>query len=202
MRSIGGGLFVALGLALASCGSVPSAGSPRATASVSASAAASVSPSATPSPSHTPRAGWKTYLSPRWGYSIDYPTDWFNLDNAGAPDTYKYVSNEKVGAPLEMTAHGVWETIEIQPNSTGPCPPSYVSKWVVRQSPTTVDSVATIRYVINQTPSGAEAAYIAGVWVMHGGSCYSIQFVSSTAATRDANTDVADQTIASFRFGS
>jgi hypothetical protein len=65
-----------------------------------------------------------------------------------------------------------------------------------------VDGVATTRYVINMTPTGAEAAYLIGVWVMHGGSCYSIQFQSSTAATRDANGGVADQAIASFKSGS
>jgi len=193
MRSIGGGLLVALGLALASCGSNQSTGSPGATASVS--------PSGTPSPSHTAQPGWKTYLSARWGYSIDYPADWFDLDNAGAPDTQKYFSNERVGAPLEMTARGVWVTVEVQPNPTGPCPPSYVSKYVVRQSPTTLDSVATTRYVINMTPSGGEAGYIIGVWGMHSASCYSIQFLSTTPATRDALAGTADKLIASFRFG-
>jgi hypothetical protein len=121
--------------------------------------------------------------------------------NFGAPDTGKYFSNENVGAPLEMSSHGVWETAEVQSNPTGSCPPSYVSRYVVRQSPTTVDGVATTRYVINQTPSGAEAAYLIGVWVTHGGSCYSIQFVSLTPSARDANADVADQAIASFKFG-
>jgi hypothetical protein len=107
-----------------------------------------------------------------------------------------------VGAPLEMTARGVWETIEVQPNSTGSCPPSSVSGYVIRQSPTIVDTVATTRYVINMTPSGGEAAYIIGVWVMRSGSCYSIQFVSLTPSTRDASAGVADQAIASFKFGS
>jgi hypothetical protein len=68
------------------------------------------SPSAT-SPRHTPPPGWKTYVSARWGYSIDYLGDWYDLANFGAPDTQKYFSNENVRAPLEMTARGVWETI-------------------------------------------------------------------------------------------
>jgi PsbP-like protein len=175
-----------------SCGGTQATSSPSVTTSVS--------PSAAPSPGHTAQPGWKTYVSARWGYSIDYPSDWFDLANFGAPDTEKYVSNENVGAPLEMSSHGVWETVEVQSNPTA-CPPSYVSTYVVRQSPTTVDGVATTRYVINQTPSGAEAAYLIGVWVTHGGSCYSIQFVSLTPSARDANADVADQTIASFKFG-
>jgi len=186
--------MVALGLVLTSCGSSQATTSPSATASVS--------PSATPSPSHTAQPGWKTYVSARWGYSIDYPGDWYDLANSGAPDTQKYFSNENVGAPLEMTQRGVWETIEVQPNSTGSCPPSYVSRSVIGQSPTRVDGAATTRYVINMTPSGAEAAYIIGVWVTHSGGCYSIQFLSSTPTTRDASTRVADQAIASFQFGS
>ena len=177
-----------------SCGGTQATSSP--------SVASSVSPSAAPSPGHTAQPGWKTYVSARWGYSIDYPSDWYDLANFGAPDTQKYFSNENVGAPLEMSAHGVWETIEVQSNSSGSCPPSYVSKYVLGQSPTTIDSLTTTRYVINMTPSGAEAAYIIGVWVTHAGSCYSIQFLSSMPSTRDANAEVADQTMASFKFGS
>jgi hypothetical protein len=127
---------------------------------------------------------------------------WYDLPNFGAPDTQKYFSNENVGDPLQMTARGVWETIGIAASSAGPCPPSYVAGSAILQSPTTVDGVATIRYVINMTPSGGEPAYLIGVWVLHSGSCYSIQFVSLTQSTRDANAGMADQTIASFRFGS
>jgi hypothetical protein len=160
-----------------------------------------VSPSSTPSPSHTAQPGWKTYISARWGYSIDYPNDWHDLPNSGAPDTQKYFSNENVGAALQMSPKGVWETIEVQSGASGSCPPASASTYVIRQSPTTVDGVATTRYVINMTPSGGEPAYTIGVWVTHGGTCYSIQFLALNPATRDASADVADQAIASFRFG-
>ena len=160
------------------------------------------SPSATPSPSHTAQPGWKTYVSARWGYSIDYPGDWFDLANFGAPDTQKYFSNENVGAPLEMSARGVWETIQVRPNSTGSCPPSVVSNHVIRQSSIAVDGLATTRYEVNLTPSGAEYSYSIDVWMMHGGSCYSIQFASFSPSRRDASAAVADQAIASFMFGS
>lgn len=196
---IAAGVVLSLGyLLLVSCGAAQSTG----TSATSATPTTSASTSATPSSSNTPQAGWKTYISARWGYSVDYPSRWYDLPNFGAPDTEKYFSNENVGAPLQMTASGVWETIEVQPNSTGSCPPSYVSKYVVGQSPTTVDGAASTRYVINMTPSGGEAAYIIGVWVIHSGSCYSIQFLSATPSTRDASVGVADQTIASFKFGS
>jgi hypothetical protein len=185
------------GLMLISCGAAQSTGA----STPSAIPTTSASQSAT-APSHTPQSGWKSYVSVRWGYSVDYPGDWYDLPNFGAPDTQKYFSNENVGAPLEMTASGVWETIGIEVNSTGPCPPSWVSRNAVRQSPATVDGEAATRYVINMTPSGGEAAYMIGVWVMHSGNCYSIQFQSSTPSTRDASADVADQTIASFKFGS
>jgi hypothetical protein len=127
---------------------------------------------------------------------------WYDLPNFGAPDTQKYFSNENVGAPLEMSSHGVWVTIGIEANSTAPCPPSWFSGNAIRQSPTTVDGVGAIRYVINMTPTGGESAYSIAVWVLHGGSCYSIQFVSLTQSTRDANARIADQAIASFKFGS
>jgi hypothetical protein len=134
--------------------------------------------------------------------SVDYPGDWHDLGNAGAPDTEQYFSSETAGAPLGMTAQGVFETIEVQSISTRPCPPPYVSQGVIRRSPISVDGVETTLYVINMTPTGAEPAYIAGVWVTHGGACYSVQFLSLTPETRDANTSVAAQAIASFKFGS
>jgi len=64
------------------------------------------------------------------------------------------------------------------------------------------NGVETTLYVINMTPTGADPAYMSGVWVTHGGACYSIQFLSLTPETRDANTSVAAQAIASFKFGS
>lgn len=186
------------GLMLMSCGAAQSTGA----STTSATPTTSASQSATPAPSHTPQPGWRTYISARWGYSVDCPGDWYDLPNFGAPDTQKYFSNENVGAPLEMTARGVWETIGIEANSASPCPPSWVSRNAIRQSPATVDGVAATLYVINMTPSGGEAAYMIGVWVVHSRNCYSIQFQSSTPSTRAASAGVADQTIASFKFGS
>ena len=211
MRAVAVGLVATAGLVLASCGSVQSATSPSPTVSGSnanpspsaTSATASVSASsATPSPSGTAQVAWKTYVSARWGYSIAYPANWYDLPNSGAPDTQKYFSSENVGAPLLMSSRGVWETIEVQPYSAASCPASYVTSSAARQSPITVDGVATTRYVINMTPSGAEASYGIGVWVKDGASCYSIQFDSPTASTRDANAGIDDQAIASFKFGS
>ena len=163
-----------------------------------AAATLGISPSATPSPTNSPQARWQTYVSTRWGYSIGYPGDWHNLAGFGVPDTQKYFANENVGAPLEMSSTGVWETIEVQTKTTS-CPRSYVSNSVIRQSPTTVGGVPTTRLVVNMTAAAAEASYITGVWVKRDGRCYSIQFSSPTAAARDANAGLADQMIASFR---
>jgi hypothetical protein len=82
------------GLMLMSCGAAQSTGA----STTSATPTTSASQSATPAPSHTPQPGWKTYISARWGYSVDYPVDWYDLPNFGAPDTQKYFSNENVGA--------------------------------------------------------------------------------------------------------
>ena len=183
-----------VGLLLVSCGGSQS--------TTSRNATTSVSPSATPSPSHMAQLGWKTYVSARWGYSIDYPTSWYDVPNHGAPDTQKYFSNEDVGAPLQMSASGVYETITIGQNQTEPCAPSWASRMAIRQYPITLDGVSTTRYVVNFTPSGTEASYLVGVWVGHSGSCYGITFQSKNPSARDANIDVADQAIASFQFGS
>jgi hypothetical protein len=173
--------------------------SPSATPSAAASAAPSPTASATPSPTNSRQARWQTYVSTRWAYSIGYPGDWYNLASFGLPDTQKYFANENVGAPLEMSSTGVWESIEVQTN-TASCPPSYLSDSVLRQSPITVGGVPATRLVINMTAAAAEASYITGVWVKRNGRCYSIQFLSQTAAARDANAGLADQIIASFRF--
>ena len=62
------GLMSALGgLMLMSCAGTVS--------TITPSPTTSLSPSATPAPRHTPQPGWKTYVSARWGYSIDYPGD-------------------------------------------------------------------------------------------------------------------------------
>lgn len=194
MRGVLASLSAAIGLVLMSCGGGQSAASGSPTASVAATA--------TPSVSHTAAPGWKTYSSVRWGYSIDYPTSWYDLPNHGAPDTQKYFSNETVGAPLQMSASGVWETIDVEPNQSEPCTPPWASSMAVRQSPITLDGVSTTRYVVNFTPSGTEASYMVGVWDGHGGRCYGITFQSNNPSARDANIDVDDQAIASFRFGS
>jgi hypothetical protein len=177
---------------LMSCGGSPSASS--------GSPTASVPPTATPSVSHAPKPGWKTYISARWGYSIDYPTSWYDLPS-GAPDTQKYFSNEENAAPLHMSSHGVFETIDVEPNQSEPCAPSWASSAAIRQSPITLDGVPTTRYVVDFTPSGAEASYMVGVWVGHGGRCYGITFQSQNPSARDASIAVDDQAIASFRFG-
>ena len=192
-RAVVAGLAVAAGLMLMSCGGSRSASS--------GSPTASSPPTATPSASHTPKPGWKTYISPTWGYSIDYPTSWYDV-HSGAPETQKYFSNENVGAPLQMSASGVWETIDVEPNQSEPCTPPWASSAATRQSPITLDGVPTTRYVVNFTPSGTEASYMVGVWVGHSGSCYRITFLSLNPSARDANIGVADQAIASFRFGS
>jgi hypothetical protein len=193
MRLVVASLLVAVGLMLMSCGGIQSTTSGSQTASVAA----------TPPPSvgHTAQAGWAAYISARWGYSIEYPTRWYDVPNHGAPDTQKYFSNENVGAPLQMSASGVWETIDVEPNQSEPCAPPWASNMAVRQSPITLDGVPTTRYVVNFTPSGTEASYMVGVWVGRGGRCYGITFQSQNPSARDANIDVDDQAIASFRFG-
>ena len=58
--------------------------------------------------------GWKNYQNQKYGYSINYPESWFNLQNFGAPDTDKYFSTKDIGAPLEMGSDGIWVTIRVE----------------------------------------------------------------------------------------
>jgi hypothetical protein len=183
VRVVVASLSVAVGLMLMSCGGKQSI--------------------ATPSVSHAAQPGWKTYVSARWRYAIDYPTGWYDVPSSGAPDTQKYFSNERVGAPLAMSANGVWETITIGSNQSEPCAPRPGPPYVViSQALITLDSVPTTLYVVNLTSRGTEASYLIAAGASHRGTCYVLTFLSLNSAARDANIDVAKQAIASFRFGS
>src|SRR3979409_1892840 len=51
---------------------------------------------------------WHHFHSEQLGYSVDYPPDWYDLPNQGAPETEKYFGSKKdIGAPLGMQADEV-----------------------------------------------------------------------------------------------
>src|ERR1700694_3099629 len=83
--------------------------------------AISASPSATPSSPPTATSDWSTYTSSKWGYTVKYPANWYDLPNSGAPDTDKYFSNQNVTTPAQMDQSGVLVTIRVHQDSSFNC---------------------------------------------------------------------------------
>src|SRR5262249_5423570 len=80
------------------CESTPSRGSAVAGTPVTAPTATMIpAQPSNPGAQATPSAGWERYTNSRWGYSLNFPQQWYSLANNGAPDTDKYFSSENVG---------------------------------------------------------------------------------------------------------
>jgi hypothetical protein len=138
--------------------------------------------------------GWLTYTHPRWGYSLRYPDAWFDLDNFGVPDSQKYFSNERVGAPLQLDQNGIWLTIGVL---DGNCPTSPSSGRGERQL--AVGSETVTRTTGRLESPGGEGGWTIGADVPGASQCFSFRYIASTQQARDANLDTADEMISSFR---
>jgi hypothetical protein len=177
-----GSLVVAITLSIASCG---------AARSYPAVASGGAQQSATPlnqTPSVAP--GYSAYVSKQWQYSLEYPAQWLDLPNFGAPDRQKYFSNENTESPEHLTASGIWLTIDVnsQPStcaSNGP-PASDVT-----QTPISIDGAQTTEYV-------GQASIL--VLVQHSGWCYTIGFATNGAQDRDQHATEIAHIFSTFRF--
>lgn len=105
-----------LGLNLAACGAAPGVSPPIGSGTRTASPH-SASPSLSP--------GYKTYRSPKWLYSLEYPATWYDLPVFQGPDleTMKSFSNENTGSPEGMDDNGVFLTITVDSTASKPCAP-------------------------------------------------------------------------------
>ena len=139
-------------------------------------------------------AGWITYTHLKWGYSLWYPASWFDLDTFGAPDTQKYFSNERVGAPLQVDSAGIWLTIAV---ADGVCPSPATPG--PGQKQLMVGGQLVTRTSGHFAPPGAEGGWTIGADVPGRGACFSFRYIAQTQEARDANLDIADQMISSFR---
>lgn len=143
-----------------------------------------------------PPAGWMRYTHPKWGYALWYPSTWFELDSFGPRDTAKYFANERVGAPLELDAKGIWLTISVADGAC-PAPPSPASG----QKQVLVGGQPVTRTSGHSAPPAGEGAWTIGADVPESAKCFSFRYMASTQEARDANLDIADQMISSFRAG-
>ena len=177
------------------CSSAPDRGSAVPNAAVTA-VAWSATPAQSSSPSQvTPIATWQRYISSKWGYSLNYPQQWFSLPNNGAPDTDKYFSNENVGAPPEMTKTGIYLTVRV---TSGACAPAAgeidgQATLIVAGSP------ITRTYGLLSPPAG-ERAWVIDAAIAHSSRCVAFHYLAQTQAARDGSLPIADAMISSLNF--
>lgn len=144
----------------------------------------------------TPAAGWEHYTNPSWGYSLNYPKQWYSLPNNGAPDTDEYFSSENVGAPLEMTKAGIFLTVRV---TSGAC--ASVTGRVDGQATLIVaGSPVTRTYGLLSPPAG-EQAWMIDAAISNSSRCVAFHYLANTQAARDSNLAVADAMITSLSFG-
>ena len=176
-------LFAVLTIGLAGCGAAPAPF----TSSSSGARTVSSSPLQT-----SPSPGYRTYTSAKWLYSLSYPATWYDLDNFGAPDSQKYFSNENVEAPTDLSATGIWLTIEVDSQPTKPCQLSTAtSSPGPTQVQTSLDGEATVELV---APKGA------ALKVLHSAWCYYVGFNTTSDQDRTQQSNEMTQILSSFRF--
>jgi photosystem II stability/assembly factor-like uncharacterized protein len=143
-------------------------------------------------------AGWRTYSSTRWGYSIDYPAGWCDLGRAGAPDSEQYFSNEKWNVPrFDLTSSGIGLILSVV---SGACPAASPAERVDEQTVLKVNGQDVTRtYGFGSNSHGSYWFILAAV--TNGENCLKVQFLTTTQSARDSNLTIADRMITSIRFG-
>jgi hypothetical protein len=140
---------------------------------------------------------WRTYTSPKWGYSVDYPPDWCNLPDYGPPDIHKYFATESVGSPLEMSNSGIWLTLQV---ASGTCQATRGFKEIYDQSMLKVSGQNVTRTYGYYDPGATETAFMVHAAIASGSNCYTLAFVTQARLVADKNLATLDRIITSFRF--
>jgi hypothetical protein len=157
-----------------------------------------------PGPSQGPTAtpaldtsSWKTFTNKRWGYSLRYPPTWFALPASG-PDTQANLSNQNVGAPLAMSAGGVFLSVDVDPG-TSSCASQVPPGLIERRYPISFGGVVTTDLVAMAPGPGAHGAnWTLATSALLSGICYYFSFISYDRHTRDASVPVARGILESF----
>lgn len=163
-----------------------------------ATSARTASPSATVGASPISTVGWRTYSSPKWAYSIEYPPVWLQIPNHGAPDTETYFSNENVGPPDQMDANGIYVAISVNRKTDQGCPlHGAPSTSITKQDQLTVDGVpATLSEV------GGQLNW--ELYLDHAGYCYRFAYINHFDASQqvvDSTEAIAVAMLGTFKFG-
>ena len=178
------------------CAQTPNRGSTVTSTPVTAATSTATPPQASnPAAQMTPAAMWQHYRNSKWGYSLNYPQQWFSLPNYGAPDTDKYFSSENVGAPLEMTKAGIYLTVRV---TSGACAPA--AGRVDGQATLIVAGSPVTRTFGLLSPPAGEQAWVIDAAIAHSSRCVAFHYLANTQAARDGNLAVADAMITSQGF--
>lgn len=149
---------------------------------------------------------WNNYSNSKYGYSIKYPKDWFNLPNQGAPDTHKYFSNENVGAPLEIGSDGIFIAIEVNENNNG----LSLSEWASKAPGNSKSKISNVKnIVINDIlaiqqledftkAEGTESGYSLATYLMKGNTVYSIKGLTFNSTASDKYKEEYNLMVGSF----
>jgi hypothetical protein len=174
----------------ADVGSGASTGTPSASAS-----AARTSPPAGPTPTNDETAGWETFNSGAYGYTIKYPAGWVA---PASPDNQQSFASENAGGPMGLSTSGIWFYVLITNASAADCPRTNVanSGGVVSESPVNVAGASGTKYVLNDSDGFFDV--VVNVW--HG-RCYDYFFATKTPAARDSYAHVIDLILGHFAFG-
>ena len=138
---------------------------------------------------------WTGYHSAKWGYTIDYPSSWFDLPDLAAPDTDKYFANEKdLGSPIGMDSPGVFFAVSRVAGSCRPIPPGNVDD----TAHLTVAGQTITRVSGYLGHAQSEAFWSSYASIPSGANCFALVAAFGSKAARDANLHVADLIITSF----
>jgi hypothetical protein len=171
-------------LLLAGCGVVP-------TATGSDPSAPRTASPPLPSLSPDPTAGWKSYTSTKWGYTIKYPSSWIDLSNLGGTDSEQYFANEKVGSSNYMSDKGIFVAILVfrMPGNPGRGEPLDANQCLrhdiggvtlARQSNVNVDGLTS-----NINAIGTVGRSELVVNLVKGANCYWFQYFFHSVQLRD-----------------
>jgi hypothetical protein len=152
----------------------------------------------------TPSTKWPAYVSAQWGYALQYPPGWYSLPNHGAPDTDKYFSSRAVSSPQQLGPNDAWLTVRVGAMAdlaAGCGGPNATYGQIVQRTPTTLGGVATTEYLTNPIPGRqGGAGWFVVASALHGGRCYSLQFIFDSAVSRAQNSHPVDRIISTFKF--
>jgi hypothetical protein len=163
--------------------------------------AISPSPSATPSSTPIATSEWSTYTSSKWGYTVKYPANWYDLPNSGAPDTDKYFSNQNVMGPAQMDQSSVFLTIRVHQDSGFNCASGPTRPYsVTQQSASTVGGLPARRSIVESGPGNHDALWALVVSVSRPKGCYEFEFLSLNAQARDQNLAIDDALLSTVTF--